>query len=84
MRYHAPTGCFIIDPVAIKRACGSIRYAMQSIRKQAGLPLEPFSRPTGVMTDAEHAEMALLDLAENLGIDLGGKRPGQIDLREAP
>lgn len=83
MKYHAPTKCFVIDQRAIEGAAMYLRYAMKTIREQSGFPMEPHKRP-GCMTLGCHAEKALIDLANEIGIDLGGRWPGEIDLRDKP
>ena len=83
MKYHAPTKCFVIEPRAIEGAAMYLRYAIKTIREQGGFPLEPHKRP-GCMTLCCHAEKALIDLANEIGIDLGGRWPGEIDLRDKP
>lgn len=56
---------------------------MQCVRELGGFPLEPHKREAP-MTRACHAEKALIDLADQIGIDLGGRWPGNIDLRDKP
>lgn len=83
MKYHAPTKCFVIEPASLERTALQLRYAMQCARELGGFPLEPHKRP-GAMTRACHLEKALINLAEDIGIDMGGTWPGQIDLRDKP
>jgi hypothetical protein len=83
MRYHAPTKCFVIERQSMELLAMQLRYAMQGVRELGGFPLEPHKRDS-CMTRACHVEKALIDLADRLGIDLGGTRPGQIDLRDKP
>lgn len=83
MKYHAPTKCFVIEARAIEGAAMYLRYAMKTMREHSGFPMEPHKRPT-CMTLACHAEKALIDLANEIGIDLGGRWPGEIDLRDKP
>ena len=83
MKYHATTKCFVIELAALERISLQLRYAMQGARELGGFPLEPHKRP-GAMTCACHLEKALINLAEDIGIDLGGTWPGDIDLRDKP
>ena len=83
LMFHAPTGGFVIAPDALKRASFSIRYAMKKARELGGFPLEPHKRE-GAMTDACFLEAALIDLARDIGIDIGARQRGQLDLREEP
>lgn len=84
LRYHAPTNCFVLDLHQLKNAADDIRHAMKLARELGGFPLEPHKRDAA-MTPACHLEHTLLTLADDLGIDLGGgRRIGQLDLRDAP
>jgi len=82
MRYHAPSKQFTVSLEGLQSSASSLRYAIKMIRKTAGLPLEGGERPIK-MSDACHAEQAVLDAARTLGIDLGSTRAGQLDLRNA-
>lgn len=83
MKYHAPTDSFVVDVSSVKHAALLLRIVMKDVRELGGFPLEPHSRQVQ-MTKACHIEYSLLELAEKIGVDLGGSRPGQVDLREAP
>lgn len=82
MRYHAPTDRFTLDQRSFMAVAISLRYAIKHIRQQAGLPLTPHKHDGG-MGSAQHAEKALLDVAEEMGIDLGATRPGMLDVTNA-
>jgi hypothetical protein len=86
MKYHAPTGQFTIDREAIGQAALNLRYALKTIRKIAGLPLDRYAKPKGALTDACYAQITILEAAETLGIDLGVTRHrfNELDLRDAP
>lgn len=83
LRYHAPTKCFVIDPKAMEMLALEIRYAIKTAREMGGRPLEPH-KVDGPMSDADHLEKCLIDMADRMGIDLGCTWPGQLDLREKP
>ena len=83
MKFHAPTGCFVIEQDTLKTTALEIRYAMQKAREMGGFPMEPHKRE-GAMTPACHLEHTLLSLADRLGIDMGARWPGQLDLRDKP
>jgi hypothetical protein len=55
-------------------------YAMREIRTVAGLPLDKYER-TGLLQPADHAQRALIEVAERLGLDLGARWGNEIDLR---
>lgn len=83
MRFHAPTKCFVIEPAALEMVALELRYALQGVRELGGFPLDKHKRE-GPMTRACHVEKTLIDMANQIGIDLGGTWPGQIDLRDKP
>ncbi|WEN13665.1 hypothetical protein PY254_10445 [Rhodanobacter sp. AS-Z3] len=82
MKYHAPTQQFTIDQRALLGVSMHLRYAIMSIRKQAGLPLTPHKHD-GPMETAQFAEKALLDVAGEIGIDMGADWPGKLDVSDA-
>ncbi|MFF7065667.1 hypothetical protein [Pseudomonas sp. NPDC008258] len=57
-----------------------MRFAIKMIRQAAGLPLENGERPAQ-MSDACHAEQAILDASRMPGIELGATQAGLLDLR---
>lgn len=82
LNYHAPTKQFTFPLRTLEGAAMSLRYAIKHIRLLAGLPLTPHQEAVP-MGDAQFAEKALLDLAADLGIDLGTTRPGKLDVADA-
>lgn len=84
MMYHAPTGRMVVDLNALKGATLHLRYAMKKIREQAGIPLEPYAKEPGRLSDADMAQMALIEVAEAFGIDMGVPRQQfhKLDLRD--
>lgn len=82
LNYHAQTKQFTFPLRTLEIAAMSLRYAIKHIRLQAGLPLTPH-KEAAPMRDAQFAEKALLDLAADLGIDLGTTRPGKLDVSDA-
>lgn len=82
MIYHAPSNEFTVPLDSLKSGAASLRFAIKMIRQTAGLPLEGGERPVQ-MSDACHAEQAILDASRMLGIDLGAARAGQLDVRSA-
>lgn len=83
--FHAPTGRYVIDGSKIKSAARNLLYTLQTIRELAGLPLEPYARD-GVLTPVCFAQMAVIEAAEDLGIDLGVTKHSfhLLDLRDRP
>jgi hypothetical protein len=70
MMFHAPTGRYVIDSSKIKNAAHNLLYTLQKVRELGGLPLEPYARE-GMLTPVCFAQMAVIEAAEDLGIDLG-------------
>jgi len=83
MKYHAPTKAFTVTADALDGAAMALRYAIKNIREQAGLPLEPHDTEHA-MDFPQFAEQGIIDAAGYLGIDLGAKRHGKLDVRDAP
>jgi hypothetical protein len=61
-------------------AADNLLSALAYLRKITGKPLEPYERENGP-DDCEMAGKAILDAAQNIGLNLGAKRPHQLDLR---
>ncbi|QTT85348.1 hypothetical protein HUT29_30065 [Pseudomonas chlororaphis] len=80
MLYHAPSKQFTVPLDSLQSSAACLRFAIKMIRQTAGLPLEGGERPAQ-MSDACHAEQAILDAFRMLGIDLGATRAGLLDLR---
>lgn len=81
MKYHAPTKQFTISEKDLERFAFEMRYVIRKIREQAGLPVEggvsqPYSHAL------VHAEKAVLDACDAIGVDLGASQPGMLDVRE--
>lgn len=82
MQYHAPSKQFTVSLDSLTNSAACMRFAIKKIRQAAGLPLEGGERPVQ-MSDACHAEQAILDASRMLGIDLGATQAGQLDVRSA-
>lgn len=82
MHYHAPTKRLTVPIENLESSAAAFRFAIKMIRKASGLPLEGDDRPLH-MSDACHAEQAILNGAKLLGIDLGAVSPGELDVRKA-
>ncbi len=82
MRYHAPTKQLTVPLENLEPSAEAFRFAIKMIRKAAGLPLEGDERSVH-MSDACHAEQAILRGALLLGIDLGAAMPVDLDVRKA-
>lgn len=81
MKYHQPSGQFTITSETVAVVADSLRFALQQIRAAGGRPLEPYDALN--LTDCDHAQAAIMDIAEALDIDLGHKRYNKLDLRKA-
>jgi hypothetical protein len=79
MKFHAPTGQFTIEADKLKFAATCFMCALRDIRELAGLPLTRYER-SGALTRADHAQRAVIEGAENMGIDLGARWGNEIDV----
>lgn len=79
MKFHAPTGQFTLEAEKFKFAAICFMHALRSIRELAGLPLVRYER-NGMLTRADHAQRAVIEGAEALGIDLGARWGNEIDV----
>lgn len=82
MHYHAQSKQFTVGLDGLEGCAQRMRFAIRKIRLMAGRPLEGGTEFHGAMTDACHAEQAILDGCLAIGIDLGAERSGMLDLRE--
>lgn len=80
MRYHAPSKQFTVSPDQLQSCAANLLFAIKKIRQVAGLPLAGGERPAA-MTEACHAEQAVIEAAHSIGIDLGATRAGVLDVR---
>ena len=83
IRYHAPTGGFLVPVSAVHHCSLALLDAIKQVRLQAGLPLTPYSL-NGPMQAPQFAEASILDAARSLGITLGADRVGQLNLQDPP
>ncbi len=83
MRFHAPTKQFTVSLDQIQSCTDNLQFAIKKIRQAAGLPLDGNAYQGAAMDDACHAEQAILNACQALGIDLGATRAGQLDVRKA-
>lgn len=83
MMFHAPTGRMVLPAEAITAGAGHLRWALKNVREAAGLPLDRYDR-AGPLESADFAQIAIIEAAEVLGIDLGVRRTEfyKLDLRE--
>ncbi len=78
MKYHQPSKAFIITPDTVQFVADSLMYSLKAVRQQGGKPLEPYE--VGMMDMCDHAQAAIMDVANSLDIDLGHERFNKIDL----
>jgi hypothetical protein len=83
MMYHAPTGRLALPVEDLKRSSHHLLWALKNIREASGLPLDRYTREHGPLTPADFAQIAVIEAAEVLGIDLGVTRMRfyELDLR---
>ena len=80
MVYNPKNKTFGIERDKLDMIYLCLRYALKSIREMAGLPLDKYKRDE--LGPADHAQRAIIEAAENIGIDVGGKWGNEIDLRD--
>ncbi len=81
MKFHAPTGALVVDQEGLQRAADGLLFAMKKIRILGELPLDKHERGA-LITNADHAQKAIIDAAAALGIDLGARWGNELDLRD--
>ena len=86
MVYNPKNKTFGIERDRLDMIYLCLRYALKSIREMAGLPLDKYKRdelgPADQLGPVDHAQRAIIEAAENIGIDMGGKWGNEIDLRD--
>lgn len=84
MMFHAPTGRMVLPADSLKATAMHLRWALKNIRELAGLPLDRYEREPGRLGHAEFAQIAVIEAAEAMGIDLGASRHKfyTLDLRD--
>ena len=82
MQYSYPSKGFIIGAEELQMTGALLMYAMKQIRVSAGLPLTRMAeRPD--WNAAAHALATQMDIARNLGIDLGAREWFELDVSQA-
>lgn len=83
MKYDPKLDMLLISTTEAQNAYFLILYTLKHMRLSAGLPLDKYDR-SGMMSDHDHAAVALLEVAETLGINVGVSRHdhNRLDLRE--
>lgn len=82
MNYSAVHKKWIIDEKNIDLAVMELKYAMQCMRKIAGVTLGKRKRELGTFNELDSAEKSILDAAKLLGIDFGVERGHELDLTD--
>jgi len=80
MKYHAPTNQFTISAEEMKIASLKLLHVIKNIRDGARLDRTGYDNLTRESDWAEYAEMSILDAARLLGINLGARCPGKLDV----
>lgn len=80
--FNAQTKSLEIPVATLERVSCELTYTLRSIREIAGLPMDKYPRP-GPLEPADHAQRAVLEIANALGINMGAKWGNEIDLRNA-
>lgn len=80
MQYHQPTKKFVIEQSTIETTAESLRYAIKAIREAGDKPLTAYD--VLGMDNYDHAQAAIVDIAQSLDIDLGHRRFNKLDVTE--
>ena len=81
MKYSAIHQKFIIGEDELKRASHAILYAMKRGRILANVRLGK-RKHDGPLTDLDHLECGIIEIAKAIGIDLGAEWGYEIDLTD--
>lgn len=79
MKYHAPTRQMTVEFGQLDRAALNAIFAIRNIRKMAGLPLTKYESP-GLLEPADHAQKAIIEAMNALGVDLGAVWGHELDV----
>lgn len=71
MTYNFQSKAFTITEDSLRLAGMNGMYAIQCIRKSHGLPLGKYEHSPGSLSDADHAQKAVIDLLKAIGVDMG-------------
>lgn len=80
MKYNPKSDSVEIDLNNLKMAYLSLVYAIRQIRIMANLPLDKHKRD-GVLEPSDHAQRAIIQAAEAIGINMGAEWGEQLDVR---
>lgn len=81
LKFHAPSGNLILSADALAKTARNLQLSMLRIRESAGLPIGRYEVP-GALSSADRAQQSLVNIARDLGIDLGAEWCNEIDLRD--
>ncbi|MCH9834200.1 hypothetical protein K0U83_00985 [bacterium] len=83
MKYNPHRKALTVEITDLHAASNDLMASIHYIRKLNGMPLIGYSaeeKSTANIDDT--AEYCILQAAKSLGIDLGVKRPGELDVRK--
>lgn len=78
MNYNPIKGVIQITPEEAKSGAFAFLHAIKKIKQSADLPLAPYKHDDA-LSAADFAMKSIIDGAEHLGIDLGGRWGNEID-----
>jgi hypothetical protein len=81
MTYNAKTKNLEISTATLEKVGYDLFYALRCIRKMSGSPMDKY-KSGNILSESDHAQKAIINVADTLGIDLGAKWGNEIDLRE--
>ncbi len=81
MKYHAPSGQYVISQKTIEYVSHSFLAAIRHIREISGRPLTKY-KVDGPLEAPEFAQQRLIDAAKSIGIDLGSEWGNELDVSD--
>jgi len=78
MNYNPIKGVIQITPDEAKSGALYLLNAIKQIKKSAGIPLTPCER-NDILQPPDFAMKSIIEAAERLGMDLGGRWGNEID-----
>ena len=81
MTFNGVSKRFEIDASRFEAVSNNLCYALALIRRAYDLPLDKYER-NGPLEESDHAQRAIIEVANSMDIDLGSRWGNEIDLRE--